>query len=201
MLTVGLTGGVASGKTTVALAFIALGAPLLEADQVSRDVVAPGSPALAEIGQRFGAGYLLPDGTLDRRRLRERVFADSGARRALEAITHPHIRAAVAAWRAAQTAPYCILSNAIMVESGMDAQVDRLLVVDAPTEVQLERLVRRDGIEEALARQMIAAQASRERRLARAQDVIDNREAGLDLRPAVARLHRLYSRALFADEA
>lgn len=192
MLTVGLTGGVASGKTTVAQLFIEFGAPLLEADQVSRDIVAPGAPALAAIEQRFGAEYLLPDGTLNRRKLRERVFADPESRRALEAITHPHIGAAIAAWRAAQSAPYCILSNAILVEAGMDAQVDRVLVVDAPTEVQLQRLVRRDGIDESLARQMIAAQASRERRLARADDVIDNRQADLDLRPAVGRLHRFY---------
>jgi len=188
---VGLTGGVASGKSTVAAAFVALGVPLLEADQVARDVVAAGAPALAQIAQTFGAEYLLADGALDRRRLREHVFADAQARHRLEAITHPHIRAQIAAWRAAQSAPYCMLSNAILLESGMDALVDRILVVDAPEKAQLERLVSRDRVAEQLARQMIAAQASREHRLARADDVIDN-GAAADLRAAVARLHRLY---------
>lgn len=191
-LVIGLTGGIASGKSTAGNAFIALGVPLLDGDHVAREVVAPPSPALTAIAARFGAEYLLADGTLDRRRLRERVFADTAARQELEAITHPLIRQRILAWRDAQTAPYCILSVAILVESGMSQLVDRILVVDVPQTVQLNRLVMRDGIAEPLARQMIAAQASRSGRLARADDVIDNTRPPQALLPQVARLHQLY---------
>ncbi|MDB5973746.1 MAG: dephospho-CoA kinase [Nevskia sp.] len=191
-LVIGLTGGIASGKSTVGNQFIALGVPLLDGDHVAREVVAPPSPALAAIAAHFGAEYLQADGTLDRRRLRERVFADPAARRELEAITHPLIRRRILEWRDAQSAPYCILSVAILVESGMHQLVDRILAVDVPRETQLERLVVRDGIAEPLAQQMIAAQTSRSERLARADDVVDNTRPPQSLAPQVARLHRLY---------
>jgi dephospho-CoA kinase len=191
-LVIGLTGGVASGKSTVGRLFMALGTPLLDGDDVAREVVAPPSPALAAIAERFGPEYLQADGSLDRRRLRERVFAEPEARRELEAITHPLIRQRIVDWQGQQTAPYCILSVAILVESGMDSLVDRILVVDAPVEVQLERLVQRDGIAEPLARQMIAAQAPRRQRLARADDCIDNALPQQALEPQVQRLHRFY---------
>jgi len=190
--TIGLTGGVASGKTYVGAEFQRLGVPLLEADDVGREVVAPPSPALAEIARTFGPEFLTAEGLLERRRMRERVFGDPAALRELEAITHPLIRARIRAWQDAQSAAYCILSAAILLESGMDALVDRVLLVDAPESVQLERLLLRDGVPEPLARQMIAAQASRQRRLARAQDVLDNRDAQAPLRPAILRLHQLY---------
>jgi dephospho-CoA kinase len=191
-LVVGLTGGVASGKSTVGELFMAAGVPLLDGDHVAREVVAPPSPALAAIAARFGAEYLLPDGGLDRRRLRERVFGDPAALRELEAITHPLIRQRILDWHAAQTAPYCILSVAILLEAGMDRLSDRVLVVDVPVATQLQRLVGRDGIAEPLAQQMIAAQASRERRLARADDVLDNSGDPARLPAQVARLHALY---------
>ena len=191
-LVIGLTGGIASGKSTVGNLFIGLGVPLLDGDDVAREVVAPPSPALAAIAAHFGAEYLLADGSLDRRRLRQRVFAEPAARRELEAITHPLIRRRILDWREAQTAPYCILSVAILVESGMDQLVDRILVVDVPQAAQFERLVTRDGIAEPLAQQMIAAQASRAERLARADDVIDNTGPPQSLAPQVARLHQLY---------
>ncbi len=191
-LVIGLTGGIASGKSTVGNLFIELGAPLLDGDHVAREVVAPPSPALAAIAARFGPDYLLADGSLDRRRLRERVFAEPAARRELEAITHPLIRQRILAWREAQTAPYCILSVAILVESGMNRLVDRILVVDVPLAAQLERLVTRDGIAEPLAQQMIAAQASRSERLERADDVVDNTRPRQALVSQVARLHQLY---------
>lgn len=191
-LTIGLTGGVASGKSLAAAAFAARGAPVLDADQVARDVVVPGTPALAEIVQAFGAGVVQADGQLDRRRMRERVFADPAARRRLEQITHPRIRERLLAWRDAQAAPYCILAVAILVESGMDALVDRILVIDTPPERQLEWLTARDGIDAALARGMLAAQASREQRLARATDVITNAGTPADLDRAVGRLHDAY---------
>lgn len=191
-LVVGLTGGVASGKSTVALAFEALGVPTLDADQVSRDVVAPPSPVLAAIAERFGRDMLQADGTLDRARLRAVVFADAEALRALEALTHPAIRAHIAGWLQRQTAPYCLLVNAILIESGMDRLVQRVLVVDAPEAVQLRRLTRRDAMAPEAAQRMIDAQASRARRLARADDVIDNSDEALPLQPAVQRLHAFY---------
>lgn len=194
MLTVGLTGGIASGKSLAAAAFAALGAPVLNADLVAREVVAPGSPGLRQIQDRFGAGFLTATGELDRRRMREHVFADTAARRALEAITHPLIRARLLQWRDAQRAPYCVLDVPILVESGLDALVDRILVVDAPVEMQIQRLVARDGIDQALAERMLAAQASREQRLARADDVILNAGTPDAVHEAVGRLHELYLR-------
>ncbi|TAJ54892.1 MAG: dephospho-CoA kinase [Nevskiaceae bacterium] len=191
-LAIGLTGGVASGKSYVQALFAALGVPIIEADDVGRAVVQPGEPALAEIAARFGADMLLSDGNLNRSRMREKVFLDAAALRQLEAITHPHIRARLRAWRDAQTAPYCLLSAAILLESGMSALVSRVLVVDAPEQDQLSRLIRRDGIAEPLAQAMLARQWTRAERLARADDVIDNPEPAGDLKPAVLALHRRY---------
>lgn len=191
-LTVGLTGGVASGKSTVESMFAALGVPVLDADRVAREVVAPGAPALAEIAAEFGAGMLQPDGTLDRRRMRERVFADPAERRKLEAITHPHIRARMRDWLAAQTGPYCMLSVAILVEARMQTLVDRVLVIDVPESVQAQRLRARDQVSAELAAQMLAAQLPRAQRLAAADDVLEN-AAGLDhIQACVERLHRFY---------
>lgn len=191
-LAIGLTGGVASGKSYVQGLFAALGVPIIEADDVGRAVVQPGEPALAEIAGQFGAEMLLPDGGLNRPRMREKVFQDAAALRQLEAITHPHIRARLKAWRDAQTAPYCLLSAAILLESGMSALVSRVLVVDAPEQDQLSRLMRRDGIAEPLARAMLTRQWSRAERLARADDVIDNPEPPRDLSAVVQALHQRY---------
>jgi dephospho-CoA kinase len=193
-LTVGLTGGVASGKSLVGDAFAALGVPVLDADQVSREVVQPGSPALAAIAQTFGAGFLRTDGTLDRARMREHVFAHPEARRQLESLLHPQMQATMLAWRAAQTHSYCIFSVAILVESGFRALVDRILVVDAPEAVQRERLVARDHISPALAAQMLAAQASREQRLQAAHDVLCNAGDPAMTREHVRTLHHYYLR-------
>lgn len=192
-LCVGLTGGVGSGKSYVTDAFARLGVPVLDADLVARDVVAPGSTALPEIAARFGAGSLLPDGTLDRRRLRELVFTDPVARRDLEAITHPHIGRRLREWRDAQTAPYCILAVPILIETSFRRLVDRVLVVDATVEQQLERLVARDRIDEPLALRMIAAQASRDERLAAADDVLDNSGPLERVPEQVAALHARYT--------
>lgn len=190
---VGLTGGVASGKSHVLHLFHALGVPTIEADDVGRAVVAPGQPALTEIANTFGAHLLLADGSLDRRALRAVVFADATALKRLEAITHPHIFASLRQWLAAQTAPYCLLSAAILLESGMVALTERVLVVDAPEADQISRLVHRDQIGETLARQMLARQASRAERLAAAHDVIDNPDPLQDLKPQVLALHARYS--------
>lgn len=191
-LTIGLTGGIASGKSLVQTEFEALGVPVLDADLVARTVVAPGTPAIAQIAAEFGSEMLLPDGSLDRRRMRERVFTEPDARRRLETITHPAIRAEMGRWREAQTAPYCLISVAILLEARMQDLVDRILVIDVPPSMQLQRLQHRDGIDEALARGMLAAQASREQRLAVADDVLRNDGSPEQTRAAVARLHAFY---------
>jgi dephospho-CoA kinase len=192
--TVGLTGGIASGKSYVAAGFQQLGVPLLDADIVSREVVAPPSPVLERIAERFGRSMLKADGTLDRAALRALVFADPQALRDLEALTHPAIRERIRQWLNAQTSAYCVVANAILIESGMDALVDRVLVVDAPRETQLARLLRRDAIDAAAAQRMLAAQVDRAARLARAHDVLDNSNDGVDLEAAIERLHSLYTR-------
>ena len=173
---VGLTGGIASGKSALAAEFEKLGVPVIDADVVARQVVMPG-PVLDWIIDYFGPGILLPDGTLDRSALRKIVFADLTQRKALEAITHPAIRAELQ--RAAQAAegPYAIVAIPLLTEAGGRAAypwLDRVLVIDAPVELQHARLMRRDGSTSELADQMIAAQASREQRLALADDVVVN---------------------------
>lgn len=192
-LIIGLTGGVASGKSHVLSLFQSLGVPTIEADEVGRTVVAPGEPALAEIAAAFGSHLLLPDGTLDRRALRGIVFGDAMALKRLEAITHPHIFTRLRAWLAVQQAPYCILSAAILIESGMLALCNRVLVVDTPEAVQINRLMRRDGIDVALAGQMLARQSSRAERLVAAHEVIENPDPPGDLLPQVQALHARYS--------
>lgn len=181
---IGVTGGIASGKSTVARAFAARGIPWVDADEVAREVVAPGEPALVEIVEHFGREVLAPDGNLNRRALREIVFADGEARRQLERITHPRIRQRLEAHLErlqAQGAPYVLLVSPLLFESGQDAMVDRCLVIDVPEETQIARTAARDGVDEAQARAIVAAQMSRTERLARADDVIDNSadEAGL----------------------
>lgn len=192
VFTVGLTGGIASGKTLAAEAFLALDVPLLEGDAVAREVVLPGTPALERIKKTFGADYIQQDGQLDRARLRQRVFEHPADLKKLEVITHPPIRERLRAWRDAQTAAYCVLSVPILIESGMDALVDRILLVDVPSETQLQRLRERDDISDTLAQQMIKAQAPREQRLRRAHDVIENRGSKDQLRAALHKLHRFY---------
>lgn len=191
-LIVGLTGGVASGKSHVLHLFQSLGVPAIEADDVGRAVVAVGEPALAEIAQHFGAHLLQADGSLDRRALRTVVFGDPAALKQLEAITHPHIRRVLREWLTVQTAPYCILSAAILLERGLADLTQRVLVVDAPEGDQIARVMRRDQIDETLARQMLSRQMSRAERLAAAHDVIDNPDPLKDLMPQVLRLHARY---------
>jgi dephospho-CoA kinase len=192
MFTVALTGGIASGKSTVERCFARRGIEICDADKVARDVVAPGSEGLREVVAIFGKGVLGADGALDRGAMRERVFSNVDARRRLEGIIHPRVRNAI--WEAAQAmqSPYGLLVIPLLVESGDYAWVDRVLVVDVPRDVQLSRLLARDGISRELAESMVDAQASREQRLAIADDVIDN-SADLDsLDAAVETLHRRY---------
>lgn len=191
-MVIGLTGGVASGKSHVQSLFQALAVPVLEADDVGRAVVAVGEPALAEIAMEFGADLLLADGSLNRARMREVVFAEPQALARLEAITHPRIHRRIGIWIAAQTAPYCILGAAILLERNFAKHCQRVLVVDAPEADQIARLMQRDGIAESLAQAMLARQFTRAERLARADDVLINAEPARDLRPEVGALHQRY---------
>lgn len=192
--TVGLTGGIASGKSVVASAFERMGIEVIDADQVSRDIVNPGEPALAEIAQRFGNDILDESGALKRGRLRGIVFEDEQARLDLESITHPRIRDELARRRDAATTEYALLVVPLLIKSGMNDLVDRVLVVDAPENVQLERLMARDEIDEALAHKMIAAQDTRSLRLDAAEDVLLNTGPRKDIADLAAALHAGYGR-------
>lgn len=194
---VGLTGGIASGKSEVTKRFEGLGIAVADADIAAREVVAPGSPALAQISRRFGSAVLLADGTLDRARLREHVFGNDAERRALEAITHPAIRARVREICEAADSPYAIAAVPLLAEAGGRAAypwLDRIVVVDAAEPVRHARLLQRDSIDAALATRMIQAQASRAQRLALADDVIVNDGHPEHLQPQVEALDRLYRR-------
>jgi dephospho-CoA kinase len=191
-LRIGLTGGIASGKTLVSRQFAALGVPVIDTDELAREVVAPGSEGLAAVHARFGDGVLAADGSLDRRALRARVFADPDARRDLEAITHPRIRALVDARAAAAGGPYQVIVIPLLVESARRTTVDRVLVVDCPESLQLERLLRRDGGSREQAEAILAAQATRAQRLAVADDVIVNTGDPAAVDAEVAALHRRY---------
>jgi dephospho-CoA kinase len=191
-LRVGLTGGIASGKSLVANMFVKLGAELLDADQIGREVVAPGEPALSAIRDAFGAEVLNPRGELDRAALRKLVFADSDKRRTLDALLHPLIRTRLLARLDDARRPYAIIAVPLLVETDFAALVDRVAVVDCPESLQLERLMRRDGIPRAEAVAMIAAQADRATRLRAAHDVIDNSGDVEATRRQVAQLHLRY---------
>ncbi|MFO1506786.1 MAG: dephospho-CoA kinase [Lysobacterales bacterium] len=190
--TVALTGGVASGKSTVAGLFATLGADVADADAIARDVTRAGAPALAEIRNAFGDGVFRADGSLDRLRMRERVFADPAARRTLEAIVHPAVRAELARHAVRQRSGYALQVIPLFAEGGPWPWIDRVLVIDAPREVQVARLLARDGITRELAESMLDAQAAREARLAVADDVLANDGSPAALAPRVAALHARY---------
>ena len=192
ILRVGLTGGIASGKTTVARLFEALGVPIIDADAISRELAAPGTELLGKIAERFGRTFLRPDGSLDRRALRNLVFADASARADLEALTHPHIFAALEARAAAAGGPYQMLVLPLLLEMRDAARVDRVLVVDCEEALQIRRLQARDGATLDQARAILAAQVSRRERLAAADDVIVNEGDLGALRAQVERLHLAY---------
>jgi dephospho-CoA kinase len=189
---VGLTGGIASGKSTVADLFAARGVTVLDTDLIARQVVAPGQPALEQIVEAFGSGILGADGRLDRPALRARIFADPAARKRLEAILHPAIRAELARQSIAAGGLYQVLVIPLLVEGGRIDTVDRVLVVDCPVEMQMERLTARDGETAESAMKIIASQASRETRLAAADDVIVNAGRPEDLSDQVASLDAKY---------
>ena len=185
-----LTGGIASGKTAVSDRLGKLGARVIDTDQIAHDLVRPGQAGLAAICQHFGTGVLDQTGALNRQAMRQRIFDDPEARRQLEAILHPLIESETRTQLAVPTsAPYVVLVVPLLIESGLFADVSPVIVVDAPESVQLERLILRDGITEQQARQMLAAQASRPARLARADHVIQNQASLSELIEQVDQLH------------
>jgi dephospho-CoA kinase len=192
MFKVGLTGGVASGKSTVAALFEKQGATVLDADRIARAVVAPGRPALAELVRVFGTAILGTGGVLDRAGLRRRIFADEGARRMVEGILHPAILGELERQSRAAGGPYQVVVVPLLVEKHLAGLVDRVLVVDCEPAVQLKRLMGRDGETLESAQAMLAAQATREQRLAAADDVIRNDGDPGALAPRVAELDRRY---------
>ena len=192
---IGLTGGIASGKSALEKAFAAHGIVVADADLLAREVVAPGEPALAAVVERFGRDVLQADGQLDRAALRVRVFGDPDQRRALEAILHPAIRARLEAICRAAPGPYAIATVPLLTEGGGRAAypwLHRILVVDTPAAVQKARLMQRDGIDATLADQMMAAQASRAERLALADDIVVNDGDLAHLQRAADALHLRY---------
>ena len=189
---IGLTGGIASGKSTVANLFAALGITIIDTDLLAREVVAPGSVLLPRIAGHFGADVLQKDGSLDRAALRSRVFANPAERQWLERLTHPAIRELTDKRCESATSDYVIVAIPLLVETAGAERFDRVLVVDCSPEIQLARLQARDGTTRAEAQRMLAAQATREQRLAVADDVITNDGDLAALREQVEKLHRQY---------
>lgn len=189
---VGLTGGIASGKSAVAAEFGKRGIPVVDADQIAREVVAPGEPLLDEIRLAFGSGVIAADGSLDRAALRALVFADGTARARLNALTHPAIRRRMFDRARAAAGPYVVLEVPLLVEGGLYRDVDRVLVVDCPPELQRTRLIARDGGSPAQADAILAAQASRSERLSLADDIVTNTGSLWDLERSVGLLHERY---------
>lgn len=192
-LRVGLTGGIASGKSTVAALFEQLGVPVIDTDRIAREIVAPGSPALAAISSRFGAAMIDERGRLDRSTLRRIVFADAGARADLEAITHPAIQAETERQGRAAGGAYQLIAVPLLTEKGLKSRYDRVLVIDCDPALQRLRLQLRDGSTPQEADAILAAQATREARLAIADDVIRNDGDLRQLASQVAALHDCYS--------
>ncbi|HEX9584267.1 MAG TPA: dephospho-CoA kinase [Gammaproteobacteria bacterium] len=191
-LVIGLTGGIASGKTAVSRYFEHLGVPVIDADVVAREVVEPGQAGLDAVVKEFGAEILDDQGRLDRRRLRSLVFEDSTDRRTLESILHPLIRQHMEAQLEDLDDDYAVLTIPLLLETGQADMVDRILVVDASESAQIERARKRDGVGELEVRRIISAQARRAERLAKANDVIENSGTLDELRQSVHRLDEFY---------
>lgn len=190
-LRVGLTGGVGSGKSTVASHFEALGVPVIDADIVARQVVAPGQPALLDIAAYFGE-EVLKEGQLDRALLRRKIFSDDHQRRWLEGLLHPLIYKAIEQQIASLSAPYVLIVVPLLLEAGWQNLVDRVLVVDVDPKLQIQRVVGRDQLESSAVEKMLKAQIIREPRLLAADDVLDNSGSPDDLPEKVLKLHQSY---------
>jgi len=195
MLRIALTGGIASGKTTIAKIFETLRVPVIDTDAIAREIVAPGQPLLEEVFRVFGTDLRQADGSLDRAALRQRVFSDPDLRRRLEAITHPAIDAAMQQRMATlpEGTPYVLLVIPLLLEAGWQDRVDRVLLVDCPETLQVQRLIARDGIDADTAWRMVRSQSSREARRQAADDVIGN-DGNLDLTGLEEQVRRLDGR-------
>ncbi len=191
-LVIGLTGGIGTGKTAVANHFSALGVPIIDADELARDAVAPGQIGYEEIVREFGAEVLTSTGELDRRLMRKRVFADPAKRSRLEAILHPRVYAEIERRLNALDDAYAIVVVPLLIETGGSALVDRVLVVDAPEDLQIERASQRDGSTREDVERILAAQLDRETRLQSADDVIENNSSESSLAQKVSMLHERY---------
>lgn len=190
---VGLTGGIGSGKSTVADLFAGLGVTVIDADQLAHQLTAPGGEAIEPIRAAFGPEYIEPLGALDRARMRDRIFSDAAAKKALESILHPMIRVESDRRAAQATSEYVILMIPLLVETGdPHARCDRVLVVDCPESLQIERVMARSQLARDAVEAIMAAQVSRAARLRRADDVIDNSGAPESLQPQVEKLHASY---------
>ena len=193
MYVVAITGGIGSGKTTVANQFAALGIEVVDADLIAREVVEPGTPALAAIASHFGPGILDEQGRLDRRALRERIFSDPAAKSWLNALLHPIIRSEMLRQCAAVSSPYCLLVVPLLVENRLTELADRVLVIDVDEATQIERTCHRDGVSREQAQAILASQASRSERLAMADDVLDNQSGTTEtIRARILALHETY---------
>ena len=193
MYVVAITGGIGSGKTTIANQFAALGIEVVDADLIAREVVAPGTPALAAIVNHFGPEILTEQGLLDRRVLRERIFSDQAAKSWLNALLHPIIRSEMLRQCAAVSSPYCLLVVPLLVENRLTELADRVLVIDVDEATQIERTCHRDGVSREQAQAILASQASRSERLAMADDVLDNQSGTTEtIRERILALHETY---------
>ena len=189
---VGLTGGIGSGKSTASAGFAALGISIIDADVASRVVVAPGRPALRKIAEHFGEALIKTDGELDRSALRSLIFADTKERKWLEALLHPLIYAEILSGMKTATTPYAVLSSPLLLESGQNRMTQRTAVIDVPADLQLERTLQRDHSSAAEIQRIIDSQMSRQARLAKADDVIDNTGTLASLKSQVSELHEQY---------
>ena len=193
MYVVAITGGIGSGKTTIANQFAALGIEVVDADVIAREVVEPGTPALAAIADHFGSDILDAGGELDRRALRDRIFNHQEEKSWLNALLHPLIRQEMLRQCAAASSPYCLLVVPLLVENRLTGLADRVLVIDVDEETQIERTCRRDGVSRAQAEAILASQASRAERLAAADDVLDNQSGTSEtIQARILALHETY---------
>ncbi|AXF60572.1 dephospho-CoA kinase [Leclercia sp. W6] len=199
---VALTGGIGSGKSTVAEAFSRLGITIIDADILARQVVEPGTPALRAIADHFGSDIIEPDGTLNRRMLRERIFMHPEEKAWLNALLHPLIQQETQKQIAHATSPYVLWVVPLLVENNLHDKADRVLVVDVSPATQIQRTIARDNVGREHAEQILAAQATREARLAVADDVIDNNGSPDAIASDVARLHQQYlAQAVLQEKA
>lgn len=189
-LRVGLTGGIGSGKSVAAEMFAELGVPVIDADIVAREVVEPGEPALISIAEHFGRDILLPDGGLDRARLREIIFKDQGEKKWLEELLHPLIRERIVQQMSRQSAPYLLLVSPLLIESGQNRLVEQVIVVDVSEQIQMERTLNRDGVSREQVVRILSSQLPREERRAHADYLLDNGGDLAALREQVKSVHQ-----------